>query len=95
MKNHNYFVYIVGSKRGTLYTGVTNNLQKRIHQHKKGIFEGFTKKYKCHILLYAEHFQHIQEAIAREKQIKRWRRDKKDWLIGQMNPLWEDLSEKW
>ena len=79
--------------REVLYIGVTNNLFRRCMEHKSGEYEGFTQKYRCKYLLYFEEFQEVEDAIAREKQLKRWNRAKKDWLIKQMNPTLEDLSE--
>ncbi len=71
MKDHNYFVYIVTNKNRTvLYVGVTNDLQRRIFEHENGVIAGFSKKYNCKYLLYYEHFQNIEEAIEREKEIK-------------------------
>jgi len=81
MKNHNYYVYILKNNSGTLYIGVTNNLQLRIQQHKSGLIPGFTQKYKIHILIYYEYFTDISEAIRREKELKGWRREKKIELI--------------
>ena len=89
-----YYVYILASQRnGTLYTGVTNNLQYRIWQHKQGIGSQFTTKYKVHTLVYYEIFSEISQAIYREKQIKRWRRNYKLNLIEEDNPTWRDLYE--
>jgi putative endonuclease len=90
-----YYVYIVSSKSGTLYIGVTNDLKRRMYEHKHGLVEGFTKKYKVNRLVYYEETSEIDVAIAREKQLKRWRRSKKIDLIKSMNPGWEDLSEDW
>lgn len=95
MQNKSYFVYIMASHSGVLYIGVTNNLERRVYEHKQELIEGFTKKYKCHKLLYVEDTPDINSAIAREKQLKNWRRDKKDLLIAQTNPTLEDLSLKW
>ena len=89
-----YFVYMLASKRnGTLYIGVTNNLLKRVHQHKNDVTEGFTRKYNVHSLVYYEVFNRIQDAITREKQIKKWKRQWKMELIEKSNPNWEDLFE--
>jgi putative endonuclease len=79
----------------TLYPGVTNNLQRRVRQHKSGEIDGFTHHYRIGTLVYVECFGDIHAAIAREKQIKRWRREKKLMLISQQNPDWHDLSESW
>lgn len=85
-------IYHGGGKSGTLYIGVTNNLQRRVSEHKDKLNDGFTKKYGCTRLLYCEHFDFIDEAIKREKQLKKWRREKKEDLIASMNPQWIDLS---
>lgn len=90
-----YFVYILTSKTGTLYTGMTNDLGRRVYQHKHKLVEGFTAKYDVNRLVYFETFGDVQEAVAWEKQIKGWRRSKKIELIESMNPKWQDLSEEW
>ena len=91
---NNYYVYIMASKRnGTLYTGVTNNLPKRVCEHKNNIIEGFTKKYSVHLLVYYEQFNDIEYAITREKQIKKWKREWKLKLIEKSNPNWKDMYE--
>jgi putative endonuclease len=87
-----YFVYILASMRnGTLYIGVTNNLERRIVEHKLDLNEGFTKKYCVHRLVWFEEYGDIHEAIAREKRLKRWRRAWKIALIEEQNPDWMDL----
>ena len=87
-------VYILASHRnGTLYTGVTGNLTKRIWQHKENLFEGFTKKYHVHQLVYFESHENFQSAFAREREIKTWKRLWKTKLIEQVNPTWEDLYD--
>ena len=87
-----YAVYILASKRnGTLYTGVTNNLLRRIWEHKNNIVEGVTKKYNVHLLVHYELFTDIRLALAREKEIKQWTRAWKTQLIEKDNPLWKDL----
>ncbi|MEE9200993.1 MAG: GIY-YIG nuclease family protein [Candidatus Brocadiales bacterium] len=88
-----YYVYIMTNKSGTLYTGVTNNLERRVFEHKKCLVEGFTKKYKTTTLVYFEACGDALAAIAREKSIKGWLRKKKIALINSMNPEWKDLSE--
>jgi putative endonuclease len=88
-------VYILTSATGTLYTGVTNNLERRVYQHKNKLLEGFTKKYNVDRLVYVEVFDQIRDAIGREKQIKGWRRSKKNELINSQNRKWKDLSEDW
>ena len=81
----------MASESGTLYIGVTNDLERRYWQHRNEVFEGFSKKYKCNKLVYYEDTTDVNSAIAREKQLKNWRRDKKEWLIRKMNPGWLDL----
>lgn len=89
-----YFVYIMASESGTLYVGMTNNLNRRVWEHKNGIIDGFTKKYGCHKLVYYDIGQDVNGTIAREKQIKNWNRKKKEKLIKINNPKWEDLSRE-
>jgi putative endonuclease len=86
--------YIMGSTTGTLYIGVTSNFNTRILQHKNGTFEGFSKTYSCTRLLYSEKYNDIRTAIAREKQLKGWRRQKKLDLIQTTSPELKDLAEK-
>ncbi|HAL45290.1 MAG: GIY-YIG nuclease [Planctomycetes bacterium GWF2_42_9] len=89
-----YYVYILASKRnGTLYTGITNNLPRRLYVHKSKSLAGFTKKYNVHILVYYERHDSPETAITREKQIKKWNRQWKINLIEKENPNWNDLSE--
>ena len=90
-----YYVYIMASRSRTLYTGVTNNLERRVPQHKLKLLPGFTAHYRIDRLVYFEHHGDIREAIRREKQIKGWTRAKKLALIKPMNPGWCDLSEGW
>ena len=88
-----YYVYILASKRdGTLYIGVTNDLLRRVHEHKNSLIDGFTKKYKVKDLVYFEQTTDIESAIAREKCIKKWNRLWKRRLIEKENPEWKDLS---
>lgn len=88
-----FFVYILASQRnGTLYIGLTNNLQRRIFEHKNELIEGFTKKYKIKNLVYYEIHTEIEEAIKREKALKKWNRAWKINLIEKSNPNWNDLS---
>jgi putative endonuclease len=95
MKEKNYYVYILTSQRnGTLYIGVTNNLERRIYEHKRGLVEGFTKKYKINKLVYFEETGNINSAIAREKCLKKWNRKWKLRLIEKRNPNWKDLTSK-
>lgn len=89
-----YFVYIMSNRSKTLYVGVTNSLIRRVRQHKDGDSE-FTSRYKLDRIVYCERFTDIRNALAREKQIKRWRRVKKIRLIVSVNPAWRDLSEGW
>ena len=93
MKRHCYFVYIVASKSRVLYIGLTNSLDRRVFEHKHGLIDGFSKQYRCHRLVYYESFDDVRKAIDREKQLKRWSRVKKMWLIDRLNPTWEDLAE--
>ena len=95
MKNYDFYVYIMSSYLKTLYVGVTNDLTRRVAEHKSGKTKGFTSKYKINRLVYSEHFDYIEDAIKREKQIKHWRRSKKIYLIEQYNLEWRDLSEDW
>jgi putative endonuclease len=90
-----YFVYILSNKSQTLYVGVTNDIVRRVWQHKQQRIEGFTKQYHLTWLVYVEECGDIRDAIAREKQIKRWRREKKLTLIGEQNPAFEDLAADW
>lgn len=90
-----YYVYIMSNKSGTLYTGTTNNLEQRIHQHKSQRIEGFTKRYHITRLLYFESSDDVTAAITREKQMKRMLRTKKIQLIKTLNPELKDLSEDW
>ncbi|RJP18673.1 MAG: GIY-YIG nuclease family protein [Candidatus Abyssobacteria bacterium SURF_5] len=88
------YVYILASgKNGTLYIGVTNELVKRVYQHKANLVEGFTKRYCVHDLVYYDQFEDIREAIEREEQIKRWKRRWKLQLIEESNPHWRDLYQ--
>lgn len=81
--------------RSTLYIGVTNDLLRRIAQHRRGEIPGFTRDYHCTYLVYCSHFRDIRDAIAWEKQLKGWRRSKKNRLVERDNPLWEDLAKDW
>jgi putative endonuclease len=90
-----YCVYIVASVSGVLYTGVTNSVLRRVHQHKEKRTPGFTQKYNVDRLVHFEVFEDVRVAITREKQIKRWRREKRVALIEATNPKWEDLSARW
>lgn len=91
-----YYVYITASKKnGTLYIGVTNDLLRRMYEHKHNMVDGFTKKYKVHMLVYFEETNDVSAAILREKELKGWRRIKKLNLIENINYEWKDLSEGW
>ena len=91
-----YYVYMLTNKyNNVLYTGVTNNLERRLYEHKNHLVDGFTKRYNVHKLVYFEATENVTSAIEREKQIKGWRRSKKDELIATMNPEWKDLSLEW
>ena len=95
MKEHKYFVYIVCSRTGTLYIGMSNSIYRRALEHKSGEVEGFSSKYHCNRLVYYESSDDVLKAIDREKQLKGWSRAKKIALIESKNPRWEDLAEKW
>lgn len=91
----NYYVYILASKRnGTLYIGVTNNLARRVYEHKHDFIKGFTQKYNVHMLVYYEQCDSIESALQREKQLKYWHRKWKLRLIEEANPEWRDLYEE-
>ena len=90
-----YYVYIMANRSRTLYTGVTNNLKRRVLEHKRKLVPGFTFKYKINRLVYYEQFGDIRTATGREKQIKGWLRAKKIALIQPINPQWKDLSTDW
>jgi len=94
MRDKEYFVYILASKRGgTLYIGVTSDLAKRVYQHKSDQADGFTKKYRVHDLVYYETTNDVNAALTREKQLKTWQRAWKIRLIEEKNPLWLDLYQ--
>ncbi len=90
-----YYVYIMTNKSGTLYTGVTNNLERRVYEHKNKLIDGFTKKYNITQLIHFEVAVDVNAAIEREKQIKSWLRRKEVDLIESLNPGWKDLSKNW
>ncbi len=93
---YRFYVYMMQSNsRRTLYIGMTNDLYRRVYQHKTREFRGFTYDYDAVRLVYWESFDEVQKAINREKQLKNWRRDKKEWLIQRANPDWKDLSADW
>ena len=93
--NGTYYVYMMSNSRRTLYVGATSNLVKRVYEHKQKVVHGFTKKYNVTWLVYYEETSDRTAALEREKQLKKWRRSKKDALIDSFNPRWEDLSRKW
>ena len=95
MKEHRYYVYLMSSRTRVLYCGMTSDIRTRVAQHRSGVFAGFSSDYKCHRLVWFERYQDVNRAIDREKQIKRWRREKKLTLINDLNPSWADLSEEW
>lgn len=91
-----YYVYLLASKRnGTLYIGITNNLIRRVFEHKHNLVEGFTSKYGVHMLVHYEETENIESALQREKQLKKWNRKWKLELIEKVNPEWKDLSKDW
>jgi putative endonuclease len=94
-REYRFFTYIVGSLSGTLYIGMTNNIARRVWQHKHHEFPGFTSKYGVDRLLYFEQFDDVRNAIDREKQLKGWTREKKIALIEAQNSKWMDLSREW
>ncbi|MBD3299004.1 MAG: GIY-YIG nuclease family protein [candidate division Zixibacteria bacterium] len=89
---HDYYVYILASRRnGTLYVGMSRDLVVRVAEHKSGAVDGFTRKYKVNMLVYFEHFEDAYEAVKRERQLKKWKREWKLELIERENPYWRDL----
>lgn len=94
--SRNYYVYILASERnGTLYIGVTNNLARRLYEHKEHLIKGYTEKYNVNTLVYFEQTNDIESALYREKQLKKWNRNWKLDLIEKVNPEWNDLSVSW
>ncbi|WP_226789122.1 GIY-YIG nuclease family protein [Polaribacter porphyrae] len=93
---HQYYVYIITNKKDeVLYVGVTNDLERRMFEHKNKLVEGFSSRYNLDKLIYFEAYQFINDAIKREKNIKKWKREWKINLIVEDNPDWKDLSEDW
>jgi len=90
-----YYVYIMTNRSGTLYIGVTNDLYRRVMEHKTGEKDGFTKRYKMDRLLYMESTTDVRDALDREKQLKGWLRKRKLELVRSQNPQWQDLSDGW
>jgi len=95
MFDKTYTVYIIASRSGTIYIGVTNDIHRRVYEHKNKIAKGFTEKYGCTKLVYFEDYEYIDDAIKREKELKGWSRIKKQDLIKSINPHWKDLSLEW
>lgn len=95
IRTKRYYVYILASLSGTLYIGITDNLERRTVEHKEGLIPGFTKQYGVNRLVYFEVYNDVRNAIRREKQLKRWRREKKIALIRSTNPSWKDLAKDW
>jgi putative endonuclease len=95
-ENHCYYVYIITNWNDkVMYIGMTNDLERRIYEHKHKLVKGFTEKYNVSKLVYFEQASDAREAIAREKEIKKWRREKKNNLVESTNPQWRDLSNDW
>ena len=92
---YKFFVYIMASRSRVLYTGITNDLAVRVFQHKSGRFAGFKQRYRVHRLVYFESFQYVRTAIAREKEIKHWTRQRRVQLVESTNPAWQDLAASW
>jgi putative endonuclease len=92
MLTKHYYVYIMASHSRVIYIGMTNDLRRRVAQHQQKLVEGFTQKYNCTMLVYYESTEDVHSALAREKELKGWRREKKIALIESRNPTWQDLS---
>ena len=92
---HQYYVYIMASRGKTRYVGVTNDLERRVYEHKSGLIAGFIKKYEVTKLVYHKEPSDVGAAIFREKQLKAWRRSKKIALIEAVSPLWDDMALRW
>jgi putative endonuclease len=90
-----YYVYVLASRSRNLYVGVTNNLIRRVLEHREGRVPGFTQKYRIYRLVHVESFRDVRAAITREKQVKSWRRSKKVALIERLNPTWVDKADEW
>ena len=93
--SRSYYVYIMSNQHKTLYIGVTNDLERRVYEHKNGLAPGFTKRYNINRLVLFEETSDVNEAIAREKQLKGWVRRRKIELIEAANPKWDDLAAEW
>ena len=95
-RDHAYYVYMVTNfARSVLYIGITNNLEGRLYEHRETDLKGFTKRYRAYRLVFCEQYDYVQDAIAREKQLKGWTRAKKEALIATENPRWDDLGAEW
>jgi putative endonuclease len=95
-ENEKYYVYLLTNwNNKVIYVGITNDLARRVYEHKNKIIKGFTEKYNVKKLVYFEETQDVNTAIEREKEIKKWRREKKNRLVNSMNPNWDDLSSGW
>jgi len=94
-RERRYYVYIMASKSRVFYTGVTGFLSQRVLQHRSGDTDGFTKRYRVNRLVYFESFRYVNDAISRETELKKWRREKKVRLVEERNPTWEDLAAGW
>ena len=95
-REHHYYVYLLTNwNNKVMYVGVTNNLERRVYEHKSKLVEGFTEKYNVFKLVYFEETCDAMSALEREKEIKKWRREKKDALVLKINVEWKDLSEGW
>ena len=93
---HQYYLYIITNKKnGVLYIGVTNNLERRMFEHKNKLIKGFSSKYNLDKLVYLEVYQYVEDAIKREKNMKKWKREWKINLIVEDNPDWDDISKDW
>lgn len=90
-----YFVYVMSNTSGITYVGMTNDIHRRVREHKDGAFDGFSKRFETKNLVYLEEYEDVYDAIYREKQIKTWRKEKKRNLIKSTNPRWLDLSDGW
>ena len=96
MKDHKYYVYIFTNKNNAvMYVGMTNNLERRLFEHNNKLIDGFTKRYKIYKLVYFEESNLVDVVLNREKEIKKWRREKKNKLVETMNPNWDDLGLQW
>jgi putative endonuclease len=91
-----YYIYLLTDwNNKVMYVGITNDLERRIYEHKNKVLNGFTEKYNIDKFVYFEHTPHVTAALEREKEIKKWRREKKNNLVQDQNPAWKDLSEEW